>query len=49
MNTEVYQDPINARYGTRLKLPVVYYSTLPSVADSKSARQAALDGQIIKV
>jgi len=48
MNTEVYQDQINAKYGTKFKMPVVYYSTLMSVAYGKSAKEAALDGQIIK-
>jgi heterodisulfide reductase subunit B len=48
MNTEVYQDQINATYGTKFKMPVVYYSTLLSVAYGKSAKEAALDGQIIK-
>jgi heterodisulfide reductase subunit B len=30
-------------------MPVVYYSTLMSVAYGKSAKEAALDGQIIRV
>jgi heterodisulfide reductase subunit B len=48
MNTEVYQDQINAKYGTKFKMPVVYYSTLMSVAYGKSAKEAGLDGQIIR-
>jgi heterodisulfide reductase subunit B len=48
MNTEVYQDQINAKYGTKFKMPVVYYSTLMSVAYGKSAKEAALGGQIIR-
>ncbi|VAW78473.1 Heterodisulfide reductase subunit B-like protein [hydrothermal vent metagenome] len=48
MNTEVYQEQINATYGTKFKMPVVYYSTLLSVAYGKSAKEAALNGQIIK-
>ncbi len=48
MNTEVYQEQINAKFGTKFKMPVVYYSTLLSVAYGKSAKEAALDGQIIK-
>lgn len=47
MNTEVYQDQINAKYGTKFNMPVVYYSTLISVAYGKSAKDAALDGQIV--
>ncbi len=48
MNVEVYQDQINATYGTNFKIPVTYYSTLMAVAYGKSAKEAALDGQIIK-
>ncbi len=48
MNTEVYQDEINAKYGTKFDIPVVYYSQLMSVAFGRSAKDAALDGQIIK-
>jgi heterodisulfide reductase subunit B len=48
MNTEVYQEQINQKYGTKFNLPSVYYSTLMSVAYGKSAKDAALDGQIIK-
>ncbi len=48
MNVEVYQDQINAKYGTKFKMPVVYYSTLMSVAFGRSGKDAALDGQIIK-
>lgn len=48
MNVEVYQDHINQTYGTRFKLPVVYYSTLMSVAFGRSAKDAALQGQIIR-
>ena len=47
MNVEVYQDQINETYGTKFKMPVVYYSTLMSVAFGRSAKDAALDGQII--
>lgn len=48
MNTEVYQAQINKKYGTKFNMPSVYYSTLMSVAYGKSAKDAALDGQIIK-
>jgi heterodisulfide reductase subunit B len=46
-NTEIYQDQINARYGTKFNMPVVYYSTLMSVAFGRNAKDAALDGQVI--
>jgi len=48
MNTEVYQDQINAKYGTKFNIPVVYYSQLMSVAYGGSAKDAGLDGQVIK-
>jgi len=47
MNVEVYQDQINSKYGTKFKMPTVYYSTLMSVAYGKSGKEAGLDGQII--
>ena len=47
MNVEVYQDQINGTYGTKFKMPVVYYSTLMSVAYGRSGKDAALDGQVI--
>lgn len=47
MNVEVYQDQINQKYGTKFHMPVVYYSTLMSVAFGQSAKEAALDGHII--
>jgi heterodisulfide reductase subunit B len=48
MNVEVYQGQINDKYKTKFKMPVVYYSTLMSVAYGKSAKEAGLDGQIIR-
>ncbi len=48
MNVEVYQDQINADHGTNFKMPVVYYSTLMSVAYGKSAKESALNGQVIR-
>ncbi|MBT8134535.1 MAG: heterodisulfide reductase, partial [Gammaproteobacteria bacterium] len=48
MNVEVYQDKINAQYGTKFHIPVTYYSTLMSVAYGKNGKEAGLDGQIIK-
>ena len=47
MNVEVYQDQINETHGTKFKMPVVYYSTLMSVAYGRSAEDAALNGQVI--
>ncbi|MCG6861402.1 MAG: heterodisulfide reductase, partial [Chromatiaceae bacterium] len=47
MNVEVYQDEINETYNTKFAMPVVYYSTLMAVAYGRSAKDAALDGQII--
>ena len=48
MNVEVYQDQINAKYKTKFNMPVVYYSTLMSVAYGDSIKGAGLDGQVIK-
>ena len=48
MNVEVYQEHINQKYKTNFKMPVVYYSTLMSVAYGGSGKEAGLDGQIIK-
>ena len=47
MNVEVYQEQINKKYGTKFKMPVVYYSTLLAVAYGKGAKEAGLDGQVI--
>ncbi|MBN4080663.1 CoB--CoM heterodisulfide reductase iron-sulfur subunit B family protein, partial [Beggiatoa alba] len=47
LNVEVYQNDINAKYKTKFNMPVVYYSTLMSVAYGKDRNQAGLDGQII--
>ncbi|MEJ2691605.1 MAG: heterodisulfide reductase-related iron-sulfur binding cluster, partial [Candidatus Thiodiazotropha sp.] len=48
-NVEIYQDNINQTYGTKFKMPVVYYSTLMSVAFGRNAKDAALDGHIIPI
>ena len=48
MNVEVYQDQINQRYNTKFKMPVVYYSTLMTVAYGGSSKDAGLDGQVIR-
>ena len=46
-NVEIYQDQINSTYGTKFNMPVVYYSSLMSIAFGRSAKEAALDGQVI--
>jgi heterodisulfide reductase subunit B len=47
-NVEIYQDEINTKFGSKFGMPVVYYSLLKSVAYGRSAKDSALDGQIIK-
>ena len=48
MNVEVYQDQINKKYGTKFKIPVTYYSQLMAVAYGSSAKEAGLDGNIVR-
>ncbi|SMN02215.1 CoB--CoM heterodisulfide reductase subunit B [uncultured Candidatus Thioglobus sp.] len=48
MNVEVYQEQINKTYNTKFNMPVVYYSQLMTVAYGGSAKDAALDGQVIR-
>lgn len=48
MNVEVYQDQINKRFGTKFHIPVTYYSQLLAVAYGGSAKEAGLDGNIIR-
>ncbi|MDH3640183.1 MAG: CoB--CoM heterodisulfide reductase iron-sulfur subunit B family protein [Gammaproteobacteria bacterium] len=48
MNVEIYQDQINKRHGTKFKMPVTYYSQLLTVAYGGNAKQAGLDGQVIR-
>ncbi|MDO8703461.1 MAG: heterodisulfide reductase-related iron-sulfur binding cluster, partial [Sulfuricaulis sp.] len=48
MNVEVYQGQINKKYGTKFKIPVVYYSQLMAVAYGASAKEAGLDGNIVR-
>ncbi len=48
MNVEAYQEQINADHGTKFNIPVVYYSSLMSVAFGRNAKDSALDGQIIR-
>jgi len=47
-NVEIYQDDINRKQGTKLAMPVVYYSQLMAVAYGASAKDAGLDGQVIR-
>ncbi len=47
-NVEIYQDEINARFGSNFSMPVVYYSQLIDVAYGRDAKDSALDGQLIK-
>ena len=35
-------------YGTKFKMPVVYYSAMMAVAYGMTGKEAGLDGQIIK-
>jgi heterodisulfide reductase subunit B len=48
MNVEVYQGQINKRYGTKFNIPVTYYSQLMAVAYGSSAKEAGLDGNIVR-
>ena len=47
-NVEVYQSEINKKYGTKLAMPVAYYSQLMTVAYGGTLKQAGLDGHIIQ-
>lgn len=47
-NVEIYQSEINKKKGTKLAMPVVYYSQLMSVAYGGSLKQAGLDGHVIQ-
>jgi len=47
-NVEVYQSEINRTQGTKLNMPVMYYSQVMSVAYGSSVKEAGLDGHIIK-
>jgi len=47
-NVEIYQNDVNKRYGTKFHIPVLYYSQLMTIAYGGSAKEAGLDGQIIK-
>ena len=48
MNVEVYQSQINKKYGTKFNIPVVYYSQLMTVAYGGTAKEAGLDGNIVR-
>jgi len=47
-NVEVYQSEINKKKGTKLAMPVGYFSQLMSVAYGSSMKQAGLDGHVIQ-
>jgi heterodisulfide reductase subunit B2 len=48
MNVEVYQGQINRKYGTKFKIPVLYYSQIMAVAYGANAKDAGLDGNIVR-
>ena len=47
-NVEIYQSEINKKQGTQFTMPVVYYSQLLTVAYGGSAKDAGLNGQLIR-
>jgi heterodisulfide reductase subunit B len=47
-NVEIYQSEINRKQGTRFNMPVLYYSQLMTVAYGGSAKEAGLNGQVIR-
>lgn len=47
-NVEVYQSEINRKHGTRLDMPVTYYSQLMTVAYGGGVKEAGLDGHLIQ-
>ena len=47
-NVEVYQSEINKKQGTKLNMPVLYYSQLMTIAYGGSAKDAGLNGQFIR-
>ena len=48
MNVEVYREQINKTYNTKFNMPVVYYSQLMTVAYGGTAKEAGLNGQVIR-
>ena len=47
-NVEIYQSEINKKQGTKLAMPVTYYSQLMAVAYGSTPKQAGLDGHVIQ-
>ena len=47
-NVEIYQSEINRKQGTKLNMPVLYYSQLMAVAYGGTVREADLDGHVIQ-
>ena len=47
-NVEVYQSEINKKQGTKFNMPVLYYSQLLTIAYGGTAKEAGLDGQVIR-
>jgi len=47
-NVEIYQGEVNKRYGTKFNIPVLYYSQLITIAYGGTAKEAALDGQLVR-
>ena len=47
-NVEVYQSEINRRQGTKLNMPVTYYSQLHTEAYGGTLKEAGLDGHLIE-
>jgi heterodisulfide reductase subunit B len=47
-NVEIYQSEINRKHGTRLAMPVTYYSQLMAVAYGATPKAAGLDGHVIQ-
>ena len=47
-NVEVYQSEINRKQGTKFNMPVLYYSQLLTIAYGGNAKDAGLDGQLIR-
>jgi heterodisulfide reductase subunit B len=47
-NVEIYQGEINRKYGTKFNMPVMYYSQLMTLAYGGTAKEAGLDGHVIR-
>jgi heterodisulfide reductase subunit B len=47
-NVEVDQSEINKKKGTKLAMPLVYYSQLMTVAYGGSLKDASLNGHVIQ-